>query len=184
VLRGTWGAEPGANQGRCSSGALSRFVIVAVDALRSVRGTTDCHRRQNAGAREGMSTEHLEPLRIWLREHRVKRAAMGSTGVYWIPIWNVLERKPARFELLLLNPQHVRALPGRKTATFSELLHCGLVRVSFVPPVPIREARDLTRARVHGDQDRNRVTNRRHRCHSCVIFPVADHGGPTRKSKR
>ena len=88
--------------------------------------------------------------------------------MYWIPVWNVLERKPARFELLLLNPQHVRALPGRKTDTedcerIAELLQYGLVRPSFVPPIPIRELRDLTRGRVNVQQDRNRVINRIHR---------------------
>jgi transposase len=116
----------------------------------------------------GTFTEDLERLRDWLRQHKVKQVGMESTGVYWIPIWNVLERKPARFELLLLNPQHVRALPGRKTDVqdcerIAELLQYGLVRASFVPPVPIRELRDLTRARVHVQQDRNRVINRIHR---------------------
>ncbi len=107
-------------------------------------------------------TEDLERLRDWLRQHRVKQVAMESTGVYWIPVWNLLERKPTCFELLLLNPQHVRALPGRKTDAqgcerIAQLLQYGLVRAIFVPPVPIRELR------VHVQQDRNRVINRIHR---------------------
>jgi hypothetical protein len=63
----------------------------------------------------GTFTEELEQLGDGLRQHKVKQVAMESTGVYWIPVWNVLERPPSRFELLLLNPQLVRALPGRKT---------------------------------------------------------------------
>ena len=116
----------------------------------------------------GTFTEDLEQLCDWLRQHKVRQVAMESTGVYWIPIWNMLERKAWRFQLLLLNPQHVRALPGRKTDVqdcerIAELLQYGLVRASFVPPLPIRELRDLTRARVHVQQDRNRVINRIHR---------------------
>lgn len=133
--------------------------------IRLVRG----HRKiETYSASFGTFTEDLERLRDWLRQHKVKQVAMESTGVYWIPVWNVLERRPARFELLLLNPQHVRALPGRKTDVqdcerIAELLQYGLVQASFVPPVPIRELRDLTRARVHVQQDRNRVINRIHR---------------------
>lgn len=133
--------------------------------LRLVRG----HKKiETHSASFGTFTEDLERLRDWLRQHKVKQIAMESTGVYWIPVWNVLERRPARFELLLLNPQHVRALPGRKTDVqdcerIAELLQYGLVQASFVPPVPIRELRDLTRARVHVQQDRNRVINRIHR---------------------
>ena len=101
-------------------------------------------------------------------KRKIEQVALESTGVYWIPVWNVLERCPYHFELLLLNPQHVRALPGRKTDTqdgerIAELLQFGLVRSSFVPPVEIRELRDLTRARVPVQQDRNRVINRIHR---------------------
>src|SRR5579863_4954357 len=134
--------------------------------VRIVKG--HCREPEVHTATFGTFTEDLERLRDWLRQHKVKQVGMESTGVYWIPIWNVLERKPERFELLLLNPQHVRALPGRKTDVqdcerIAELLQYGLVRASFVPPVPIRELRDLTRARVHVQQDRNRVINRIHR---------------------
>lgn len=139
-----------------------KSVSVCVRLVRDHR-TIETH-----SATFGTFTEDLERLREWLRQHKVKQVAMESTGVYWIPVWNVLERKPARFELLLLNPQQVRALPVRKTDAqdcerIAELLQYGLVRASFVPPVPIRELRDLTRARVHVQQDRNRVINRIHR---------------------
>jgi transposase len=113
-------------------------------------------------------TEDLEALRDWLVRNRIQRVAMESTGVYWRPVWNILERKPAKLELLLLNPQHVKALPGHKTdrvdaARIAELAQYGLVRASFVPPEEIRELRDLVRRRVHLQQDRSRVSGRIHR---------------------
>jgi transposase len=69
-------------------------------------------------------------------------------------VWNILERKPTKLDLVLLNPQHVKALPGHKTdrvdaARIAELTQYGLVRASFVPPEEIRELRDLVRRRVH-----------------------------------
>jgi len=113
-------------------------------------------------------TEDLEQLRDWLTRNRIQRVAMESTGVYWRPVWNILEQKPAKLDLLLLNPQHVKALPGHKTdrvdaARIAELLQYGLVRASFVPPQEIRELRDLVRRRVHLQQDRSRVSSRIHR---------------------
>lgn len=113
----------------------------------------------------GTFTEDLEHLRQWLRQHKVKQVAMESTGVYWIPVWNVLERGERKLELVLVNPQQVRALPGRKTDQqdcdrIAELLQYGLLRGSFIPPPPIRELRALTRRRVHLQGDRNRVINR------------------------
>ncbi len=75
-------------------------------------------------------TDDLEKLKAWLHRNRVRRVAMESTGVYWQPVWNVLERGPGKLELLLLNPQHVKALPGHKTdrvdaARIAELLQYG-----------------------------------------------------------
>ena len=63
----------------------------------------------------GTFTEDLEGLRDWLREHKVNHVAMESTGVFWIPVWNVLEGGQHPFELTLVNPAVVRALQGRKT---------------------------------------------------------------------
>lgn len=113
-------------------------------------------------------TEDLEALREWLIRNRIQRVAMESTGVYWRPVWNILEQPPGKLDLVLLNPQHVKALPGHKTdrvdaARIAELVQYDLVRPSFVPPVEIRELRDLVRRRVHLTQDRNRVSNRIHR---------------------
>ena len=85
-------------------------------------------------------------------KHKVTHVALESTGVFWIPVWNVLERSDAKFELILINPQHLHALPGRKTdqkdcERIAELLQYGLLKGSFIPPPPIRELRDLTRCR-------------------------------------
>ena len=112
----------------------------------------------------GTFTEQLELLRDWLREHKIEQVAMESTGLYWIPVWNVLENADC-FELTLINPQHVRALPGHKTDRrdanrIAELLQYGLLQGSFIPPRPVRELRDLTRRRTHLQGDRNRVINR------------------------
>jgi transposase len=110
----------------------------------------------------GAFTQELERLCAWLKKHKVKQIAMESTGVYWIPVWNVLEE---RFLLTLVNPATVRALQGNKTdridaRRIAEYLQYGLLRGSFIPAKPIRELRELTRMRVHVQQDRNRVINR------------------------
>jgi len=95
------------------------------------------------------STRGLLELRDWLAERGVTHVAMESTGVYWKPVWHVLE---AGFELVLGNAREIRNVPGRKTdvndATWiADLLAHGLIRASFVPPTPIQELRDLTRTR-------------------------------------
>jgi transposase len=87
---------------------------------------------------------------------------MEATGVYWRPVWAVLQ---GHFELLLVNPHHIKAIPGRKTDArdcewIADLLQHGLVRGSFVPPVEIQDLRDLTRYRVELTQAQNRVANR------------------------
>jgi transposase len=110
----------------------------------------------------GTFTGDLLQLADWLRACGATHVAMESTGVYWKPVWHVLE---GQFELLLVNAQHVKAIPGRKTdrgdaARLAELLQHGLLRSSFVPPPPIRELRDLTRYRVSLAQECNRIANR------------------------
>lgn len=130
-----------------------------------IRVRVHSHRIETVEAVFGTFTRELERLRDWLKEHRVKQVAMESTGVYWIPVWNVLEAVRLRFELLLVNPATVRALRGAKTdridaARIAEYLQHGLLRPSFVPPRPIRQLRDLTRMRVQLQHDRNRVINR------------------------
>ena len=95
-------------------------------------------------------TSSLETLADWLQAEGVTQVVMEATGQYWKPIWYVLEERG--FQLLLVNARHVKLLPGRKTdvgdaAWLCELLECGLLRGSFVPPAAIRQLRDLTRYR-------------------------------------
>jgi transposase len=97
----------------------------------------------------GTMTADLLMLFDWLAEAGVTHVALESTGVYWKPVFNILE---GRFEVLLVNPRHIQQVPGRKTDVkdcqwIAQLLQCGLLRGSFIPPKPIRELRDLTRQR-------------------------------------
>jgi len=95
------------------------------------------------------TTRGLLDLAEWLTAHGCTHVAMEATGVYWKPVWHVLE---ASFTLILANAMHIRNVPGRKSdmndATWiADLLAHGLIRSSFVPPAPIQELRDLTRTR-------------------------------------
>jgi transposase len=110
----------------------------------------------------GTMTDDLLALADWLAEHRATHVAMESTGVYWKPIWNLLED---RFELLLVNAQHLKMVPGRKTDVkdsewIADLLRHGLLKASFVPDRPQRELRELTRYRTALLQDRAAEVNR------------------------
>ena len=112
--------------------------------------------------RFGTVTQELLELADWLKGHGITHVAMEATGVYWRPVWSVLEDQ---FELLLVNPHHVHALPGRKTDAkdcewLADLLQHGLLRSSFVPPTDIQDLRDLTRYRVELTQAQARVVNR------------------------
>jgi transposase len=107
----------------------------------------------------------LLALRDWLKQLGVTHVAMEATGVYWKPVYYALEDD---FELLLVNAQHVKNVPGRKTDTqdaqwLCQLLECGLLRASFVPPKPIRELRDLTRYRKALIKERQQEANRLHK---------------------
>ena len=95
------------------------------------------------------TTAGLLELAAWLSEADCTHVAMEATGVYWKPVWHVLEES---FTLVLANAQHIRNVPGRKSdrndaAWIADLLAHGLIRGSFVPPAPIQELRDLTRTR-------------------------------------
>src|SRR5881628_517974 len=95
------------------------------------------------------TTAGLLALADWLTSHGCTHVAMEATGVYWKPVWHMLE---GGFELVLANAQHIRNVPGRKTDVsdamwIADLLAHGLIRSSFVPPAPIQELRDLTRTR-------------------------------------
>ena len=94
-------------------------------------------------------TESIEQLRDWLKEEGITHIAMESTGVYWKPVFNILE---ADFDIILANARHIKNVPGHKTDKrdskwISKLLLYGLLKGSFIPPKPIRELRDLTRYR-------------------------------------
>jgi transposase len=98
----------------------------------------------------------------WLRSYGVSLVGMESTGVYWRPVYHVLEDQ---MECWLLNAQHLRNVPGRKTDVadaewICSLVAHGLVRPSFVPPKPIRELRDLTRYRKAKIQERTSEVQR------------------------
>ena len=104
-------------------------------------------------------------LHDWLKAHGVTQVAMEATGVYWKPVWAVLEDS---FELLLVNARHVKQVPGRKTDVkdaewLCQLLEAGLLRGSFVPPKPIRQLRNFTRYRKALVNERKREANRLHK---------------------
>jgi len=110
----------------------------------------------------GTMTPDLWALREWLQAYGVTHVALESTGVYWKPVYYMLEDA---FTLLLINMQQLKRVPGRKTDVkdsewLAQLLECGLLRSSFVPPPPIRELRDLTRYRVQQVRDRAQEVNR------------------------
>ena len=108
----------------------------------------------------GTMTADLLELADWLLGHRVTHVAMESSGIYWRPIYNLLEGFDLK--LLVVNAQHMKAVPGRKTDVkdaewIAELLRHGLLRASFIPDRPQRELRDLTRHRRSLLQQRSRV---------------------------
>jgi transposase len=112
---------------------------------------------------EFQTTVHgLLGLADWMEALGVRQVAMEATGVYWKPVWAVLED---RFEPMLVNARHVKAVPGRKTDVkdaqwLCQLLESGLLKASFVPPKPIRTLRNLTRYRKTQIQDRQREVAR------------------------
>jgi transposase len=111
------------------------------------------------------TTAGLVLLRDWLAAHQVLVVGMESTGVFWKPVYYLLEDD---FECWLLNAQHLRNVPGRKTdvadaAWIAQLVEHGLVRPSFVPPKPIRELRELTRYRKALIHERTREVQRLHK---------------------
>jgi transposase len=113
----------------------------------------------------GTTTADLLALRDWLEAYRVTHVARESTGVYWRPVFYVLEEA---FTCILANAAQIAQVPGRKTdvkdgAWIAQLLEHGLIRASFVPPPAIRELRDLTRYRKVLIEERTRQANRLHK---------------------
>jgi len=107
-------------------------------------------------------TDDLLALSDWLVSEGCKQVAIESTGVYWKPVFNILE---GVLEVVLVNARHVKAVPGRKTDVrdcewLADLLRHGLLRASFIPPLPIRELRELTRHRHTLVRDQTALSNR------------------------
>ena len=118
-------------------------VSIAVCVVITRDGQTEQETR-----RFGTMTADLLELAAWLKARGIEHVAMESTGVYWKPVWNILEAEG--FDLLLANAQEVKIVPGRKTDQkdsqwIADLHQHGLLRKSFVPPKQIRDLRDLTR---------------------------------------
>jgi transposase len=151
-----------------------------VDRVVERAGALDVHKEQvtatvrTPGERGGRREQTREfkttvrgllGLHDWLTGHGVTVVAMEATGVYWRPVWHVLE---ADFELMLCNAAHVKNVPGRKTDVadsqwLCRLLEFGLLKASFVPPKAVRELRELTRRRKTLVRERAREANRLHK---------------------
>ena len=113
----------------------------------------------------GTMTGDLLELADWLKQAGCTDVAMESTGVYWKPVFNILE---GEFEVVLVNAHHIKTVPGRKTDVqdcqwIAQLLQHGLLRASFIPPRPIRELRDLTRQRRSLVGERSSAVKRIHK---------------------
>ena len=122
----------------------------------------DTGRMQKHQRRFGAMTQDLQELASWLREFGVSQVAMESSGVYWKPVWNLLE---GQFTIVLANAQHIKNVPGRKTDQkdaewIAQLLQYGLLRPSYVPSEVIRDLRDLTRMRASLSQEASRISSR------------------------
>jgi transposase len=141
----------------CGLDLHKKVIVACVRILNTKDGTV-----QSTLRKFGTMTADLIELRQWLTEHKVTHVAMESTGIYWQPVFNLLE---SHFKLLLINAQHLKKVPGRKTDMkdaewIAQLLQCGLLRPSFVPDRELRELRDLTRQQTKLVQQRNAVGNR------------------------
>ena len=142
---------------RCAGLDVHQATVVA-----TVRVPDEQGGRRSVTETFGTMTADLFALREWLQAYGVTHIALESTGVYWKPVYYVLE---GAFTLLLINMQELKRAPGRKTDVkdsewLAQLLECGLLKASFVPPPPIRELRDLTRYRVQQVRDRAQEVNR------------------------
>ena len=139
---------------------VHRDTVVATVRVPGERGRRQVHTQTFT-----TMTPDLLALRDWLAAHGVTQVAMEATGVYWKPVYYLLEDD---FAVLLVNAAHVKQVPGRKTdvadsAWLAQLLEHGLLRGSFVPPRAIRDLRDLTRYRKVLTQERTREVQRLHK---------------------
>ena len=139
---------------RCCGLDVHKSSISACILLREA-GRVQKHQR-----RCGAMTPDLHELAEWLRQFGVTQVAMESSGVYWKPVWNILERQ---FTVVLANAQHIKNVPGRKTDPkdaewIAQLLQYGLLRPAIYPA--IRDLRDLTRMRASLSQEASRISSR------------------------
>jgi len=130
---------------RCAGLDVHKKTVVVCVMISATTGTTTQEVRTF-----GTMTRDLEAMSAWLAQAQVEQVALESTGVYWWPVFNILEE--AGLAVTLVNPQQTKGQPGRKTdvgdATWlADLLRHGLVRASFIPPAEIRALRELTRYR-------------------------------------
>jgi len=142
---------------RCAGLDVHKRTVVACVIIPDDKG-------QRSKERQTFSTMTPDLLRMreWLTTFRVTHVAMESTGVFWKPIYNILE---GHFELLVVNAQHIKTVPGRKTDVkdaewIADLLQHGLLRSSLIPPPSQREVRELTRYRTSLVEERSRAINR------------------------
>jgi len=145
---------------RCCGVDVHKRTVVACIRIREAEGGT--HKEIKTFS---TMTFDLLILRDWLTANKVTHVAMESTGVYWKPVYNMIEDQ---FNVLLVNAHHIKALPGRKTDVkdcewIADLLAHGLIKGSFIPPEPIRDLRDLTRYRKSLIDERIREVNRLHK---------------------
>src|SRR5450432_728192 len=151
---------------RCAGLDVHKKSVVACRITRDEQGEWHLEVRSF-----GTMVDDLLALADWLRIAGVTHVAMESTGVYWKPVFNILE---GSFEVLLVNAKHIKFVPGRKTDVkdaqwIAELLQHGLLKASFIPPQPQRDLRELVRYRTHLIDERAREINRVPR------FPNAAH---------
>ena len=148
---------------RCAGLDVHRETVVAMVRIPAEKAKGAGRARRDQQTRKfSTTTAGITALGDWLAEHRVTRAGMESTGVYWKPVYYLLE---GQFEVWLINAEHLHNVPGRKTdvadsAWIAQMIEHGLVQPSFVPPPPIRELRDLTRHRRTLVEERTRVIQR------------------------
>src|SRR5579864_1295568 len=143
---------------RCCGLDVHKKTVVACVLCTQEDGTVERHVRTF-----GTMTADLCALSDWLTAYAVTHVAMESTGVYWQPVFNILEEEDRT--ILLVNAQHIKQVPGHKTDVrdsewLADLLRHGLLTPSFIPPAPIRELRELTRYRKTVVEARARQVNR------------------------
>src|SRR6266567_635669 len=142
---------------RCAGLDVHKETVVACLMLTASSGKITREVRTFATTTLGLQT-----MAQWLASQQVTHIAMESTGIYWRPVFNILE---GRFEVILVNAQHMKAVPGHKTDVkdsewLADLLRHGLLSASFIPPKPIRDLRDLVRHRKTLVRQRAQAINR------------------------